>query len=1468
MLKSKFEKSLQSTFEALLSSIELKEKSIMKLSLKKLLSSVLSISTLASAMPLTPVFAEDVKENYPYTLFASSDVEGAITIDADNFVINGEIATNGTVVCGDNNSINTNKNEQICAEMVYIPNRIEKDFFSGFFVKKIEGNYDLKETNININSPLSIGGITELTGNVNIQSGIKSKDDIVILGDVENSANTVIYSQYGNIEIDCNNVNLNGLIYAPFGNVHIKASNLNMNNTMIIADTITIEAPSVNVNYSERFGKYFGEVSDKMEISEEDYQYFNDENENGIPDFFEKSINWKYLTDTDGDGVPDIIEINMGSDPELAEDDYNEVLDSYTLELMYKNPLILYKPETQESIIYGDMYHDQRIDVFDLVLLKRACINGEFYEEGDLDGDGDLDVDDVKYLQDFLLTRIKCYPVYDRFDTDNDGLSDYVEIQFIGTSSRLADTDGDGLSDYFEAYLSGTDPNIADENTNIDSDGDGLTMLQESEYKTNPYAADTDNDGLSDYDEVITYGTDPLNADSDGDGLTDKEEVIDLKDNKLDPNNPATNGTPDGERIFTQIISADSPVLKDVNTEDNAYNLSLIVNATGNAATSLRVVESGYSAIMKDGSAVGFIPEFLYNPEYTVQDITLKFEIKEEYRDSVLDIFSDEYSDTYDEELSGIKRFNIFKYFEEIDDVMPIDTEYDVENNIVYVTITSNDFEVNEDGTSCGIGSYSLVDLEVWGIIMNENCNDYDEEEDETDSVQIASALPQSMYATPVNILANSSQQVSSSRPTRSIEMIEKIMRNYYAYARVNTPGTFSSNVITYRGHKYSVINGNNISWSSAEAACEAMGGHLMTPSSAGEFALLQNVLTHGATYNRYWLGAHKTSSGWQFVNGEGSVKYINSVRKNVSGHSYGLNDYANYIGNNLYYADGMSYYHNKDLSCSATGYICEWDSVAKYKKGIKKAATLSGKTVIRSLKGFFVLDGPLSKNSNTDTDGDGIPDYLELNFKLMNKVAPGETGVSWLQINSWLSKNKTSRGIVSGNKTSDKVNKALNKTAPVTTGPAQSTGPSTAGTHPVIVTTAVVIDGRVISPDYDNDYYPDGEDPKPKKFNETKIDLGIIDDSEMFSKKIVLRTKDTTHTITASQREIMSTSCGGGITEIMKLPNDENPSSPYEKAASKYYRDNDHRVEFLVVDNDETRCIIAELEFSSESTRDAVFDDDDIVKFSKVINRKNTDFILSKEKVDDYKIKYSLAPESAMLIKPDYILDIDSDEIGDEFTVRIYEETYVYAPHGGITYKDMVFVNNAITYTDYKAVYIDEATLKKLISYDTMLLEINNLGQVNSMAADGIMYCMNNSEFEKYKNVNELVGSVSTAATFASVPLLLIVSGGTGWYIVGAVLTVAGAGSTAYCSFNSITEESLEQDLEDLLNGGNLNVCLECYDKNINNSLAHYFDAEWSNWDKHYIKSVMGDSVLNVGVNFSFYDVDSNKILDFDSIN
>lgn len=58
-----------------------------------------------------------------------------------------------------------------------------------------------------------------------------------------------------------------------------------------------------------------------------------------------------------------------------------------------------------------------------------------------------------------------------------------------------------------------------------DSDGDGLTDLQEKELGTDPLKADTDHDGLIDSIEVNETKTDPLKADTDGDLLLDGVEV-------------------------------------------------------------------------------------------------------------------------------------------------------------------------------------------------------------------------------------------------------------------------------------------------------------------------------------------------------------------------------------------------------------------------------------------------------------------------------------------------------------------------------------------------------------------------------------------------------------------------------------------------------------------------------------------------------------------------------------------------------------------------------------------------------------------------------------------------------------------------------------------------------------------------------------------------------------------------------
>ena len=60
----------------------------------------------------------------------------------------------------------------------------------------------------------------------------------------------------------------------------------------------------------------------------------------------------------------------------------------------------------------------------------------------------------------------------------------------------------------------------------LDSDQDGLTDYDEINiYHTNPDKADSDNDGLTDYQEVKIYHTDPNNPDTDGDGYTDGGEV-------------------------------------------------------------------------------------------------------------------------------------------------------------------------------------------------------------------------------------------------------------------------------------------------------------------------------------------------------------------------------------------------------------------------------------------------------------------------------------------------------------------------------------------------------------------------------------------------------------------------------------------------------------------------------------------------------------------------------------------------------------------------------------------------------------------------------------------------------------------------------------------------------------------------------------------------------------------------------
>ena len=88
-----------------------------------------------------------------------------------------------------------------------------------------------------------------------------------------------------------------------------------------------------------------------------------------------------------------------------------------------------------------------------------------------------------------------------------------------------------------------------------DFDNDTLKNDVEKEIGTDPYSADTDEDGLGDYYEIEVSKTNPLEKDTDKDGLSD---FIELQAG-LDPTKVSTDGeTPDAERTFEEKYIGDN----------------------------------------------------------------------------------------------------------------------------------------------------------------------------------------------------------------------------------------------------------------------------------------------------------------------------------------------------------------------------------------------------------------------------------------------------------------------------------------------------------------------------------------------------------------------------------------------------------------------------------------------------------------------------------------------------------------------------------------------------------------------------------------------------------------------------------------------------------------------------------------------------------------------------------------------
>ena len=110
------------------------------------------------------------------------------------------------------------------------------------------------------------------------------------------------------------------------------------------------------------------------------------------------------------------------------------------------------------------------------------------------------------------------------------GVSAYLGTFSGGTANTNQQTTNNQPTDQGVSQEPATPPAVAPLSTPEtglpgDDDRDGLTNAEEAKLGANPEVADTDGDGLSDYEEVKIYKIDPLKADTDGDGYKDGDEV-------------------------------------------------------------------------------------------------------------------------------------------------------------------------------------------------------------------------------------------------------------------------------------------------------------------------------------------------------------------------------------------------------------------------------------------------------------------------------------------------------------------------------------------------------------------------------------------------------------------------------------------------------------------------------------------------------------------------------------------------------------------------------------------------------------------------------------------------------------------------------------------------------------------------------------------------------------------------------